>query len=306
MTDSDLKIYQDKYGEPDVDTQWRTVALRPNHYIISNAGKVVAIPETRVMFQRTCKVPTYRTSKDRLLNQYIDADGYCVVGLTLENRVYKTIHVHRLVAEAFIPNPDNKPTVNHINGVKTDNRAENLEWATLSEQMQHAIRTGLKDSWLVPVKCLDDGVVYPSLREAEIATGIGAQTIKDYAIRHQRHHKGYTFLLLDDALISDEQGYLEESKKTCKYYNSAGLAKCATEVVCLDSYHVFLSITEAAKWNQCSVSAISKSIEDRRCCKGHVFVWGSSLPDDVTRYVNYCYTKSRCYKHLASSPVHVF
>ncbi len=71
-----------------------------------------------------------------------DTNGYAAV--SLRGDVNKRHSVHRLVAEAFLPNPDRKRTVNHINGVKTDNRLENLEWATHSENNQHSYDTGLK------------------------------------------------------------------------------------------------------------------------------------------------------------------
>lgn len=77
------------------------------------------------------------------LQQQISRDGYKVVSVTRENKT-KKFYVHRLVALAYIPNPENKPCVNHIDGDKTNNHVSNLEWCTYSENSKHSFEMGLQ------------------------------------------------------------------------------------------------------------------------------------------------------------------
>lgn len=99
----------------------------------------VSIPEFSDYYLVGNKGTVFSKHINRTMTPKISRAGYNRV--TLCNNGYrKTVAVHRLVAMAFIPNPDNKPTVNHINEVKTDNKVENLEWATNAEQNTHGTR----------------------------------------------------------------------------------------------------------------------------------------------------------------------
>ena len=85
----------------------------------------------------------YRTIKRKILTPKFDKYGYLKVGLTKEGK-QKYKFVHRLVAETFIPNPNNYPIVNHIDGDKTNNHISNLEWCTQQYNVKHAYKNGLK------------------------------------------------------------------------------------------------------------------------------------------------------------------
>jgi len=106
--------------------KWKDIKGYEGHYQISSNGNVKSL----------------KFNKNRILKSPENRKGYLIVGL-FKNGTGKIQRVQRLVAKHFIPNPDNKLCVNHKNGIKTNNRVENLEWVTNQENITHAIENGL-------------------------------------------------------------------------------------------------------------------------------------------------------------------
>lgn len=115
--------------------KWKTSDDMKGRYSVSNFGRVKSL-------SRKTRIGQF--IYERIIKQSFDQDGYLRVGLCLE-RGKVGFRMNRLVALVFIPNPDNKPEVNHKNTIKTDNWVKNLEWATRQENQAHAIEMGLWD-----------------------------------------------------------------------------------------------------------------------------------------------------------------
>lgn len=105
---------------------WKDINNYIGIYQISNIGRIKSLPKYNGI------------GKIKFLKPYSVGKGY--LGVKLKNKNYS---IHRLVGEYFIDNPDNKTQINHKNGIKTDNRVENLEWSTPKENINHAIKIGI-------------------------------------------------------------------------------------------------------------------------------------------------------------------
>jgi hypothetical protein len=150
--------------------QWKAVADSNGEYSISDHGRV----------------KSYKGGMERILKPSLTREfGYFRIAIRINDKI-KTIRVHRLVAEAFLPNPDNKPQVNHKDGNKLNNHVSNLEWSTSKENLQHAWENGMCESTRFarskPVIDIITNKKYDSL-------ALACKYINEpYGRHHQRHY----------------------------------------------------------------------------------------------------------------------
>lgn len=199
---------------------WKDVKGTDSNYQISNEGRVKSIDR---VIQTSNNSRHYET---HMLKPYLNTAGYWMVTIKI-NGEWKKCRVHRLLAEAWIPNPDNKPCIDHINGNRSDNRIENLRWCTYKENSNFAIahdrlveshsnQTNEQLMKTVQQFTLEGELVaeYKSSKEAADAVGCTRNAITK-ACRNNEKVKGYVWKYKEEEdaeeidIIEKEDGLIE-------------------------------------------------------------------------------------------------
>lgn len=185
---------------------WKDIKGFEGLYQISNYGNIKSLERT---FEYKGKnqfgeFKTIKKYKEKIIKQSINGSGYYQVCLH-KNCKKKNMLVHRLIAEAFIPNPDNKPTINHIDGNTLNNSLDNLEWATMLEQQIHRVYY-LGHKSVISDKCREkqiqlhkrkvirsDGIIFDSIKEAANGNENYRKQINKCVRGHQKTAGGYSW-----------------------------------------------------------------------------------------------------------------
>ena len=256
---SNIRIKQVELIE---DEEWRPIEGFETSYAVSNKGRVKRLPRIDRYIRKDTGVEVERKVSEMILKPS-EKDEYWEINLREgQKSVYRT--VHRMVAQAFIPNLNNLPEVNHKDGNKHNNNVDNLEWCTPKENTQHAISTGLRkstkgvDARQKQIRCVETGQIFNSATEVCKQYGFP----RDYL--YDRIHK----------------------RKPCHNLNFVAIIE-DRRVKCLDTNEIFDSV-QAVK-DKFGFD-ISGSIKRRTCVDGWTFCY---MKDDVDEasYLKECREK---------------
>lgn len=178
---------------------WKDILGYEGLYQISSLGRVKSLERLKENHTKIQVVPEKIKSLRKIKQGYLLVDLY-------KNNIQTTFRVHRLVADNFLINYENKETVNHINGDKADNRVSNLEWATPKEQNEHFYKNNLKSDASIrksiaamnkanskKVLCIEDNIIYDSVMDAARKNNISDTLIRKCIYGKNKTAKGKTW-----------------------------------------------------------------------------------------------------------------
>jgi hypothetical protein len=176
---------------------WRDIVGYEGRYQVSNYGRVRSLDFIE-QYKKLGKV-NYRKKNGTIIKQELTNSGYYVVNLHKNGKLKRNL-THRLVAQMFVPNPLKKLQINHKNGNKLDNHSSNLEWATGSENIRHAQKTGLLKNQK-PIVQLKNGIVvafYESIEDMHRKTGFTKKNVRNALNGKRGNSHGYQWVYKKD------------------------------------------------------------------------------------------------------------
>ena len=157
-------------------------------YEVSNLGRV-----RRLESVVNGKAGSKRKVPEKILKPGTQQNGYLIVTLH-KNGIHRSYYIHRLVAAAFIPNPEGRPCVNHRDENKQNNSVENLEWCTAKENINYGTRTKRSsEKRSKPVLCVELNQIFPSLNEAARQLRLNVGNIGSVLAGRYKTTGGYHF-----------------------------------------------------------------------------------------------------------------
>lgn len=164
----------------DTEEKWKPIKNYEKLYQVSNYGRIKRSYREYTLFNYLTKRENKRIVKEKILKGTTNK-GYKRICLTKDKKE-KNLFIHRLVAEVFIPNPQNKPFINHIDGNKQNNKVDNLEWCDYDENNNHAYNNELRKSKgriSIAQYDLNDNYIasFESINEASRITGLNIRHI---------------------------------------------------------------------------------------------------------------------------------
>ena len=238
---------------------WKPIKDYEGLYEISNLGRVRNL--------------NYKGSgKGKILKNTKDSKGYLIVGLT-KNGKRKLFKIHRLVAEAFIPNPENKPCIDHINTIKNDNRVENLRWVTNEENNNNPLTKKKRNENYANFK----GENHPMYgRTGENHPMYGKHHSEETRKKMSKNHanfKGENHPFYGKHHTEETKRKMSEAKKGkyCGEKNHRSKSVVQIDPNTNEVVNIYFSISEVTKQTGFNQSAISQ------CCNGKYSRLGNNI-----------------------------
>lgn len=230
----------------DENEEWRPVVGFEGYYEVSSLGRLRSAITKRI--------------------RKAQGSRYLSISLSKNGEEYNRL-IHRLVAESFIPNPDNLPEVNHKDLNTMNCKVSNLEWATVSYNNMHKnLHRDKHRPYRMQVKCLETGVIYDSISAAGRSVQADATQVVE-SIAGQRCCKGMTFVYMSD-LPNDPETYMKEAHAKYQTFHKRPNMQNSRKVKEIETGRIFDSIAAAARYYNCDTATINNRIEAKKAFNG--------------------------------------